>query len=38
MVIVQSYHYRLKGLEHSVFGWKVIIYKHNLDMSLSEEM
>ena len=28
----------LKGLEHKVLGWKVLIYKYNLDMSISEEM
>ena len=27
-----------KGLEQILFGWKVLIYNYNLDMSISEEM
>ena len=28
----------LKGLEHRVFGWKVLVLKYNLYISLSQEM
>jgi len=28
----------LKGLEHWLLGWKVLIYKYNLDISISQEI
>jgi len=28
----------LKGLEHRILGWKQLILKYHLDMSLSKEM
>jgi len=28
----------VKGLEHWLLGWKVLIYKYNLDISISQEM